>query len=58
MARKPLGSEHIRKVTKSGAGSYYVTLPIELVRELKWREHQKVVVEKWGDGVRVKDREK
>jgi bifunctional DNA-binding transcriptional regulator/antitoxin component of YhaV-PrlF toxin-antitoxin module len=25
--------------------SYYVTLPINVIRALRWREHQKLVVE-------------
>jgi bifunctional DNA-binding transcriptional regulator/antitoxin component of YhaV-PrlF toxin-antitoxin module len=32
-----------------------VTLPIEFVRELKWREKQKVVITKRGDSLIIKD---
>ncbi len=32
-----------------------VTLPIELVRELGWREKQKVVVKKRGSGLLIED---
>jgi len=37
---------NIRKITKlSGGKSYGITLPISAIRDLKWRERQKVVVE-------------
>ncbi len=32
-----------------------VTLPIELVRELGWREKQKVVVKKRGQSLMIED---
>mgnify|MGYP001042544380 CR=1 FL=1 len=58
MVRQQLGSEHIRKITKSGSGVYYVTIPIDVLRELGWREHQKLVVKKRGEGVLIQDWEK
>lgn len=35
----------IRKIQRSGNGAYIISLPINDIRELKWRENQKVVVE-------------
>jgi len=55
MARRNLGDRNIRKLTKSGGKSISVTLPIEIVRELKWRSKQKVVVEKKGKSIIIKD---
>ncbi|MCK5588715.1 MAG: AbrB/MazE/SpoVT family DNA-binding domain-containing protein [Candidatus Pacebacteria bacterium] len=52
--RRKLQNRNIRKIFKRGA-SYSVTLPIELVKELKWREKQKVVVKKRGDGLVIVD---
>lgn len=47
MARRKLDERNIRKLSKVGRGrTMSATLPIELVRELKWREKQKVVVTK------------
>jgi len=54
MARRKLKDKNIRKILKNG-DSYAVTIPIELVRELKWREKQKVVVKKRGKGVIITD---
>ncbi len=45
-----------RKLTVTGnSGTYYVTLPKDLVRELGWRKGQKVVVEKKGETLVVRD---
>jgi hypothetical protein len=45
----------IRKLTKLGGKSIGLTLPIELVRELGWREKQRVVVKKIKGGFAVRD---
>ncbi len=45
----------IRKLTKQGKYSYYVTLPKELVKKLHWKERQKLVVRKYGNGILIKD---
>jgi len=35
----------VRKIQQGKAGrSYYITLPIDIIRKLKWQEHQKVRV--------------
>jgi hypothetical protein len=46
---------NIRKLTRLGKRSIGLTLPIELVRELKWRERQKVIVKRVRGGLMVKD---
>ncbi len=56
MGRRKLEENNIRKLTRSGGGkSIGLTLPIELVRELKWKERQKVIVKRVRGGVLVKD---
>lgn len=56
MARRKLNERNIRKLTRTGRGkSISVTLPIELVRELKWRDRQKVVIKKRGKTLTIKD---
>jgi len=56
MARKKLEERNVRKLTRTGGGgSISVTLPIEFVRELKWRDRQKVVIEKKGKTLVVRD---
>jgi hypothetical protein len=55
MARKKKG-DHVRTLTKiAGGKSYCVTLPIGIVRELKWSSQQKVLVKRWGRKVIIQD---
>ncbi|MDZ7785940.1 MAG: hypothetical protein U5L95_02355 [Candidatus Saccharibacteria bacterium] len=54
MANKAHNERNVRNLQNSN-GTYYVTLPIELVKELKWRERQKVVVEKFGEDLKITD---
>jgi bifunctional DNA-binding transcriptional regulator/antitoxin component of YhaV-PrlF toxin-antitoxin module len=44
-----------RKIMKNDRGNYYVNIPKEVVRKLKWRENQKVVVENTGLTIIIKD---
>lgn len=53
--RRKLKDKHIRKLSRIGDRSIGLTLPIEIVRELKWREKQKVVVKKRGKGILIAD---
>lgn len=56
MARRKLSERNIRKLTRSGRGaSLGLTLPIEMVRKLKWRERQKVVVKLRGKSITISD---
>lgn len=55
MANKKSTETGIRKLTKVGRASIAVTLPIELVRELGWRERQRVVVKKSGQNLIISD---
>jgi antitoxin component of MazEF toxin-antitoxin module len=48
----------IRKITKLGKRSYGVTIPIEYMRQLNWREKQKVVVELKGKRITIRDSKK
>ena len=47
MARRKLKNKNTRNIQKSG-GTYYITIPIEIVRNLSWRERQKVEVKQFG----------
>jgi len=55
MARRSLENRNIRKLTKAGGKSISVTIPIEIIRELKWKEKQRVVVTKKGNTLMIKD---
>ena len=55
MSVRKMEDKNIRKLAKIGKQSIGLTLPIEIVRELKWKERQKVVVKKIRGGVVIKD---
>jgi antitoxin component of MazEF toxin-antitoxin module len=55
MPRKTLGERNTRKLLKIGNGSIALTLPIEMVRNLKWREKQKVTVRQEGNKLIIED---
>jgi bifunctional DNA-binding transcriptional regulator/antitoxin component of YhaV-PrlF toxin-antitoxin module len=53
--KKAISDKSVRRLTKLGGKSIGLTLPIELVRELGWREKQKVVVIRVRGGVVIRD---
>lgn len=53
--RRKLSERNIRKLTRLGGHSLGLTIPIEFVRKLKWRERQKVVVTMRGKKLTVQD---
>ena len=54
MSRRKTEDKNIRKILKNG-DSYAVTIPIEMMLELNWKEKQKVVIKKIRGGFSVKD---
>lgn len=44
-------SETVRKLTKTGSYTFYVTIPKVFIDELGWKERQNVVVKKSGQKV-------
>lgn len=55
MGVRKQSEQNIRKLTKLGGKSLAVTLPVELVGELKWKEKQRVVVKKKGTKLIISD---
>ena len=54
--RRKIEERNIRSLGKvAGGSSYAITLPIELIRELGWESKQKLVVEKYGKGIIIRD---
>jgi bifunctional DNA-binding transcriptional regulator/antitoxin component of YhaV-PrlF toxin-antitoxin module len=54
MTRRQVEDENIRKIQKIKR-SYYVSLPVRIVRRLRWQEGQNVVVEERGKDIIIKD---
>ncbi len=57
MTRRKISDKNIRKIFRSGS-SNAVTLPKEIMEELKWRKGQKLVLKKRGKGILISDWEK
>ena len=55
MGVRKQSEQNIRKLTKLGKKSIAVTLPIELVGKLKWKERQKVIVKLKGKSLIIRD---
>jgi len=49
------GTESIRKLSRTGKYSYYVTIPKAYIDILGWRERQRLVVTMEGDRLIVRD---
>ncbi|MBN1782731.1 AbrB/MazE/SpoVT family DNA-binding domain-containing protein [bacterium] len=49
------GSEKIRKLSKTGRYSYYITMPKSFIDRLGWRERQLVTVEMEDDHLIIRD---
>jgi antitoxin component of MazEF toxin-antitoxin module len=54
MADKKYNERNIRKITKNGT-SHSVSIPVEFLKKLGWKERQKVVVKKIRGGIQIKD---
>lgn len=49
------GDESVRKLTKTGNYTYYVTIPKADIDALGWRERQKVKVRRSGQKLVIED---
>jgi len=54
MPRRKIQNRNVRNIQKNQR-TYYVTLPVEMVRDLGWRERQKVVVKRRGKKLTIED---
>ena len=55
MANTKYKDRDIRKLTRVGKASFCVTLPVEYVGKLGWKEKQKVIAQKRGKGILITD---
>lgn len=55
MTTRKLEDKNIRKITRVGKTSLCVTLPIEMVKELGWKEKQKVKASRIRGGIVIRD---
>ncbi|MEK7598158.1 MAG: hypothetical protein AAB487_00270 [Patescibacteria group bacterium] len=50
-----LKDKNIRKITRIGKTSLAVTIPVEMAKDLGWRERQKVAVKRVKGGLLIRD---
>jgi antitoxin component of MazEF toxin-antitoxin module len=50
-----LKNKNIRKITRIGGTSLAVTVPIEMIKDLGWKEKQRVVVKRIKGGLVIRD---
>ncbi len=55
MADRKTENRNVRSLTKVAGKSFGITLPIDLIRALKWRPRQKLTVKAKGRKLIVKD---
>ncbi len=56
MTRRKNEDKDIRNLTKiSGGSSYAITIPIDYIRKLNWREKQKLEVKLYQDRIIIRD---
>ena len=55
MTTRKSEEKNIRKITKVGKTSLSITIPIEMRKDLGWREKQKVKVKRIKGGIEIKD---
>lgn len=55
MGTKKAGEQNKRVITQNSTGTYSVSLPIELVKQLHWQRRQKVVIKRQGSKLVITD---
>jgi len=56
MARRKDSDTPVRSLTKiAGGSSYAVVIPKKYIRELKWKDRQKLVIRKYRDHIVIRD---
>ncbi len=52
---KKLVDKSVRKLTRAGKTSLSVTIPVEIIKDLGWKEKQKVKVKRIKGGIEIRD---
>ena len=55
MGTRRAGEQQIRNLTQNRTGTYSISLPIEMIRQLKWQQSQKLTVSKRGKTLVIED---
>ena len=55
MGVRNIEDQATRTITQNNTGTYAVTLPVSITRELGWRKGQKVTLKRRGNKVIIED---
>ena len=58
MGKKKTRSKNVevRHLTRiAGGSSYAVVIPMEFIKQMGWKDHQKLVIRKYGEKVVISD---
>lgn len=55
MATKEYEHWNERIIQKNSTGTYTITIPVNMIRNLKWRQGQRVVIEEKNKSITIKD---
>ena len=55
MGTRKAGEQEVRNITANSSGTYQISIPKQLISQLRWRQGQKVTVTKLGNKLIVED---
>jgi hypothetical protein len=55
MGTRKANEQQIRNITTNSSGTYQISIPKQLIGELKWRQGQRVTVTKLGNKLIIED---
>ncbi|HVS58607.1 MAG TPA: hypothetical protein VHD60_02585 [Candidatus Saccharimonadales bacterium] len=55
MGARKAGDQNTRNLTENSTGTYSLSIPISLVRDLRWQRGQKLVVRRQGKKLVIED---
>lgn len=55
MATKEYEHWNERVIQKTGTGGYTITVPVNMIRYLRWKQGQRVILEQKGKTIIMKD---
>ncbi len=55
MGTRKAGEQEVRNLTQNSTGTYQLSIPKQLIREIGWRQGQKLVVKKAGNTLLIED---
>jgi len=55
MGARKAGEQNTRNLTENSTGTYSISIPISLIRDLRWQRGQKLIVKRQGKKLVIED---